>query len=93
MFVYELTGSRPQPGRPTRRRWGGIAPALVISAEQDILREEAGRYAQRLRAADALIEHLDLRGVGHAFNMGGAGPDVVVPVYEKIVESVQLVFA
>lgn len=72
---------------------GGIAPALVISAEQDILREEAGRYAQRLRAADALIEHLDLRGVGHAFNMGGAGPDVVVPVYEKIVESVQLVFA
>ncbi|GAA1162464.1 hypothetical protein [Nesterenkonia sandarakina] len=55
-------------------------------------REEAGRYAQRLRAADALIEHLDLRGVGHAFNMGGAGPDVVEPVYEKIVESTRLVF-
>lgn len=71
----------------------GIAPALVISAEHDILRDEAARYAQRLRTDGALIEHLDLHGVGHAFNMGGAGRDVVEPVYQKIVESVRSAFA
>lgn len=71
----------------------GIAPGLVISAEHDILREEASRYAQRLRAADALIGHLDLEGVGHAFNMGGAGRDVVLPVYEEIAEAVRAAFA
>ncbi|EXF24531.1 carboxylesterase [Nesterenkonia sp. AN1] len=71
----------------------GIAPALVISAEHDVLRDEAARYAQRLRAEDALIDHLDLHGVGHAFNMGGAGREVVEPVYEKIAESVKAAFA
>lgn len=71
----------------------GIAPALVISAEHDILRDEAARYAQRLRAEGSLIDHLDLPGAGHAFNMGGAGRDVVEPVYEKIVESIRVVFA
>ncbi|PRZ11695.1 alpha/beta hydrolase fold domain-containing protein [Nesterenkonia sandarakina] len=70
----------------------GIAPGLVISAEHDILREEARRYAQRLHAADALIGHLDLEGVGHAFNMGGAGRDVVRPVYEEIAEAVRVAF-
>lgn len=70
----------------------GIAPGLVISAEHDILGEEAVRYAHRLRAADALIDHLDLHGVGHGFNMGGAGRDVVEPVYERIVDSVRAVF-
>lgn len=70
----------------------GIVPALVISAEQDILRDEAVRYAQRLRAADALLEHVDLREAGHAFNMFGARREVVLPVCEKIVESVRSAF-
>ena len=67
----------------------GIAPALIVSAEKDILRDEAARYASRLREADALIDHLDLQGVGHAFNMLGAQRAVVLPVYEKIAAEVR----
>lgn len=71
----------------------GIAPGLVVSAEKDILREEAARYAQRLRQADALMDHVDLMGVGHGFNMLGAQREVVLPVYEQIAESVRAVLA
>ncbi|MGJ9426363.1 alpha/beta hydrolase fold domain-containing protein [Nesterenkonia halotolerans] len=67
----------------------GIAPALIVSAEKDILRDEAARYAVRLRDAGALIDHVDLAGVGHAFNMLGAQREVVLPVYQRIAESVR----
>jgi acetyl esterase/lipase len=47
----------------------GIAPALMITAEYDILRAQGVRYAERLRAADALVEHIDLAGVDHGYDV------------------------
>ncbi|WP_433532857.1 alpha/beta hydrolase fold domain-containing protein [Micromonospora sp. CA-263727] len=64
----------------------GIAPALVITAQKDILREEAVRYARRLQDIDALLEHVDLPGVGHGFNILNARRDVVLTAYGRIVE-------
>lgn len=64
----------------------GIAPALVVTAEKDILREEGVRYAARLREAGSLLELLDLPDVGHAFNILGSSREVVLPVYERIAE-------
>ncbi|MFD9390530.1 alpha/beta hydrolase fold domain-containing protein [Streptomyces sp. NPDC060000] len=46
----------------------GIAPALVITAEHDLLRNEAVRYAGRLRAAGALVEHHDVNGADHGYD-------------------------
>ncbi|KUO10060.1 alpha/beta hydrolase fold domain-containing protein [Streptomyces sp. DSM 15324] len=46
----------------------GIAPALVVTAEYDLLRAEAVRYAERLRAAGALVEHHDVAGADHAYD-------------------------
>ncbi|MER5748431.1 alpha/beta hydrolase fold domain-containing protein [Streptomyces sp. NPDC002088] len=46
----------------------GIAPAVVITAEYDLLRTEAVRYAERLRAADALVEHHDVSGADHGYD-------------------------
>lgn len=66
----------------------GIAPALVITCEKDILREEGARYAERLRRWGSLVDHLDVPGVGHGFNIVGAPREVVVPVYEKIARSI-----
>lgn len=66
----------------------GIAPALVISCERDILQEEAERYATRLRTAGSLVEHMELPDVGHGFNMLGAPRDVVLPVYQRIADVV-----
>ncbi|MET7657260.1 MULTISPECIES: alpha/beta hydrolase fold domain-containing protein [unclassified Streptomyces] len=46
----------------------GIAPALVITAEYDLLRNEATRYAERLDAAGALVEHHDVTGADHGYD-------------------------
>lgn len=67
----------------------GIAPALVITCGEDILRDEGARYASRLDRAHALVEHLDLPDVGHGFNLLGSPLDVVLPVYERIAEAIR----
>lgn len=48
----------------------GIAPALVITPEFDLLRAEGRRYAERLREVSALIEHIDVPQVDHAYDLG-----------------------
>jgi acetyl esterase/lipase len=47
----------------------GIAPALVITPELDRLHDEGKRYAQRLRAAGALVEHHDVPQADHGYDM------------------------
>ncbi|MEV1066399.1 alpha/beta hydrolase [Streptomyces sp. NPDC050263] len=46
----------------------GIAPALVITAEYDLLRNEAARYAERLGTAGALVEHHEVEGADHGYD-------------------------
>jgi acetyl esterase len=46
----------------------GIAPAVVLTAEHDILRAEGERYAERLRAAGALVEYVEIAGVDHGYD-------------------------
>lgn len=45
----------------------GLPPAFVISAERDILRAEADRYAERLAGAGVPVEHLVVDGADHYF--------------------------
>ena len=47
----------------------GIAPALVITPEFDLLRAEGRRYAERLREVGALIEHIDVPQVDHGYDL------------------------
>jgi acetyl esterase len=59
----------------------GIAPALVIAAEHDILRDEARRYADRLERAGALIEYREVAGADHGYDLkddDGARPSYAV---------------
>ncbi|MFG2965610.1 MULTISPECIES: alpha/beta hydrolase fold domain-containing protein [unclassified Streptomyces] len=46
----------------------GIAPAVVITAEYDLLRAEGERYASRLGAVGALAEHHEVGGVDHGYD-------------------------
>ncbi|QRN92793.1 alpha/beta hydrolase [Archangium violaceum] len=46
----------------------GIAPAVVIAAEHDILRDEARRYADRLERVGALVEYRELTGADHGYD-------------------------
>ncbi|MEU0239401.1 alpha/beta hydrolase fold domain-containing protein [Nocardiopsis sp. NPDC006198] len=48
----------------------GIAPALVIVAEHDILREEGRRYARRLDGAGALAALHEVAGRDHGYDVG-----------------------
>ena len=47
----------------------GIAPAVVIAAEFDILAAEAGRYADRLAGAGALVEFRTIAGADHGYDL------------------------
>jgi acetyl esterase/lipase len=46
----------------------GIAPALVITAELDLLRAEGERYAERLDAVKALAEYHVVAGADHGYD-------------------------
>jgi acetyl esterase/lipase len=46
----------------------GIAPALVITAELDLLYEEGKRYAERLDAVNALAEYRLVAGADHGYD-------------------------
>lgn len=65
----------------------GIAPALVVTAELDLLNAEGVRYAERLRAAGALVEHRDVAGVDHGYD--GEDVEQVAEVYALIARHVR----
>lgn len=62
----------------------GIAPALVVAAEYDRLRDEAWRYAQKLEAVGSLAEYYEVPGVDHGYNIMSDDAEVTRTAYEHI---------
>jgi len=53
----------------------GLAPAIIVSAEADVLRDEAEAYAERLRIAGVPVVGIRALGMSHAFlNFLGTSP-------------------
>ncbi|CRZ17356.1 alpha/beta hydrolase [Mycolicibacterium neworleansense] len=67
----------------------GIAPALIVTAEYDRLRDEAKRYAQTLDAVGSLAEYLEVPDVDHGYNIMSDDVEVTRKIYERIVEHVR----
>jgi acetyl esterase len=57
---------------PLRADLRGVAPALVLSAEFDVLRDEGERYAARLHEAGVPVRCIRYRGLNHGFIRMGA---------------------
>ena len=53
----------------------GVAPALILTAEYDTLRDEGDAYAERLAAAGVEVEHRRYSGQVHCFYRMGAVTD------------------
>ena len=69
----------------------GIAPALVVTAEFDRLRDEAAAYAGKLDAVGALAEYVEMAGLDHGYNIMSGAPEAVEAtrrVYKLISEDV-----
>ena len=62
----------------------GIAPALVITAEHDRLRDEARGYAERLDSAGSLAEYYEAPGVDHGYNIMSSAADITRATYDPI---------
>ncbi|NGO45840.1 alpha/beta hydrolase [Streptomyces ureilyticus] len=65
----------------------GIAPALVITPEYDLLRAEGERYATRLDKAGALAEHRLVPAADHGYDLNDA--EAARPVYALIADHVR----
>jgi acetyl esterase len=52
---------------PIKARLDGVAPAIVVTAECDVLHDDGERYAAALRAAGVAVEYREYAGMVHAF--------------------------
>jgi acetyl esterase/lipase len=66
----------------------GIAPALIITAEYDRLRDEARRYADALAHVGALAEYYEVPGVDHGYNIMSDDIDSTRQTYARMTEHV-----
>ena len=89
----------PEPAQRRHRlaspAWGanadgiaGIAPAVVVTAEHDRLRNEARRYAEKLDAAGSLAEYYEVNGHDHGYNIMSEAHDATEQVYARIARHV-----
>lgn len=67
----------------------GLAPAVIIGADHDPLRDDSRRYAVRLRSAGVPVEHHELAGAPHGFFSFPRICRAATPALELVVASLR----
>jgi acetyl esterase len=71
-FIAHYLG-KPQEAEDWRaspiraKSFAGVAPALIVTAGYDPLRDEGDAYAQKLRAAGVTVDNVTFGGMIHGF--------------------------
>ena len=71
----------------------GVAPALVITAEYDPLRDQGIAYARRLQAEGVAVTHTNYDGMVHAFFQLGPLVDAAKQAVSQIAAAAKAAFA
>ena len=81
---------RVSPGRA--EELAGLAPAVIVTAEHDPLRDQGDRYAQRLADAGVQVEHLPVKGATHAFFSFTGSVQLSRDVLDQLADAVAAAF-
>ncbi|MGR8919804.1 MAG: alpha/beta hydrolase [Gammaproteobacteria bacterium] len=71
----------------------GVAPAMILSAEYDPLRDEAAAYAETLRSAGVTVDYRNYAGMIHGFARMGGKVDAALGALDDAAAALMAAFA
>jgi len=71
----------------------GVAPALILSAELDAIRDDSAAYAERLLAAGVPTVHVRYEGMIHTFFAMRGGVDAAAAAQAQVAAEIAAAFA